>query len=243
MKISNRVMLLGGVMGVVLTAAQGLHAQSDTPPMPGGMAPRHAWMFQEADADKDGHVSRAEFDSWRDARFAAIDADGDSKLSKDEFQAHRAQRQAGMMPQPGMAPQPGMMHQNGIGPGFGDGRQGHGMRLLERADTSGDGRVTADEWQAESLRRFVRLDANGDGAVTADEIAARHDRKMTQGQMGQHDVPRMDADGDGWVTRSEWDAAGGVMFARMDANGDGRIELGELPRHDRLRSGGSMPQP
>jgi Ca2+-binding EF-hand superfamily protein len=217
MKKSNRIMLLGGVVGVILTAVSPVFAG-------GGKGA----MWLDADTNKDGSIDRAEFDALRGTHFAAFDANSDGLLTAEEFKAAREKRRAEMKSHAG---------QNGD-------VSRHGEGMLKRIDTSGDGRVTADEWQASSLQRFVRLDADGDGAISAEEMSVRHGKGMDGDAAGGHRMKmghggmldRADSDGDGQISRAEWDAAGTDMFARMDQNGDGKIAVDELP-HKRKKDG------
>jgi len=43
---------------------------------------------------------------------------------------------------------------------------------FQKADTNGDGVITADEHAAMAARHFSKMDANGDGKVTRDEMKA-----------------------------------------------------------------------
>lgn len=214
MKNSNRLMLLGGVVGVILTAVSPVVAQS----------PRGMW--QTMDANQDGNIDRAEFDAMRTARFTEMDGNGDAIVSAEEMMAMHEKRRAEMA-----AKHDGMK----------DG-EGHGARMFERMDTTGDGRVTADEWQASSLKRFVRLDSNGDGAVTAEEMAAFHGGKGGHMGKGRHGG-KADLNDDGQITSAEWQQAGDAMFARLDENGDGKIAGDELPQHQRKHGDDAPAQP
>lgn len=214
MKNSNRLMLLGGVIGVVLTAVSPVIAQG----------PKGMW--QGMDTNQDGSIDRAEFDAMRVSRFASMDTNGDAIVSADELTAMHEKHRAEMAAK----------HD-----GAKDG-EGHGARMFERMDTTGDGRVTAYEWQASSLKRFVRLDANGDGAVTAEEMTAFHGGKGARMGKGPHGG-KADANNDGQITSAEWQQAGDAMFARLDENGDGKIAGDELPRHQRKHDGAAPAQP
>lgn len=215
MKISNRFMLLGGVVGVILTAVPPVFAES---------TPAGGWgnMWRAADINQDGGIDRAEFDAMHDGRFAAMDSNGDSTLNAAEFKAAHEKRRAEAKAREE------------------ERRQDRGARMLAEVDSSKDGRITASEWQENALQRFVRLDTNSDGAVTAEEMSARHGRdddstKNTDGKrlkMGQGGfMDKLDSNGDGQVSRDEWNAAGDDMFAQFDANGDGRISVAEIPQH------------
>jgi Ca2+-binding EF-hand superfamily protein len=218
MKISNRFMLLGGIVGVIMTAVPQVFAES-------GPSGGHGKMWQAADSNQDGSLDRAEFDAMRDSRFAAMDENGDNALSAAEFKAARDKRREDANARTG------------------ERREDRGARMLAEVDTSKDGRITANEWQANALQRFVRLDTNGDGAITEEEMSARrakhHDGdKGTDGKrlkMG-HDsfMGRLDSDGDGQVSRVEWNGAGDAMFGQLDANGDGLIAMSEIPQHRKM---------
>ena len=216
MKNSNRLMLLGGVVGLMLAAGPAVFADMGA----AGMAP-----WTAADANKDGNIDRAEFDTERTAHFKAIDANGDGFISAEEMKTFRD------------------AHRHGK-----DGDGSHGdmsAKFLKRLDTSGDGKVTAAEWQADSLQKFVKVDANGDGAVTADELQKMH--KRPDGKPGdaagkgpdgkglggdfKGGLARLDTDKDGKVSPAEWNVLGDQLFARLDDNKDGTISVDELPQH------------
>ena len=51
-------------------------------------------MFEKMDADGDGSITKAEFDTFHDQRFDEIDADKDGKVTKEEIKDHmEAKRQ------------------------------------------------------------------------------------------------------------------------------------------------------
>jgi Ca2+-binding EF-hand superfamily protein len=215
MKNSNRLMLLGGVVGLMLAAGVPVFADM-------GQGPK-------ADANKDGAIDRAEFDTQRAAQFKAMDTNGDGVLTAEEMKAFHEQRRADM-------------------------RDNMTGKFVTRIDTSGDGKISAAEWQANSLQKFVKLDGNGDGAVTADEFQNMHKRPddnsggATGKQRGdfKNGLARLDTDKDGKVSAAEWNAQGDKMFARMDDNKDGQISADEMPhrRHgDQTKTGEPLVQP
>jgi hypothetical protein len=108
----------------------------------------------EMDANKDGVVTKKEFDAFHAKHFKEIDTNHDGKLSKDELDA--------MRPMPMMR---GGRPDNLISNRF------------DAADVNKDGALTREEAKEMPmlLQHFDEIDANKDGKVTPEEI---------QGMMG-----------------------------------------------------------
>lgn len=173
-------------------------------------------LFDRADANKDGSVTRAEFDAARDARFAGIDANKDGALEVSELRAWRRSWPAR----------------------FRDAR-------FKALDSDADGKLGPEEYVARRKAIFARIDADKDGAVDKAEFDAafekvrermlarygahggkhRHHRKMRQRRKMEG---RLDLNGDGKVTRAEYDAIGKLMFLRLDSDGDGAVSRKEV---------------
>ncbi len=104
-------------------------------------------IFENLDLNGDGAVTLEEMEGAREARFAQADANGDGVLDRDELIAGGSERMA-----------------RGID------------RMLERADTDGDGAVSPEEMaEMRPGRRgpeaiFERFDADGDGSLTQSEF-------------------------------------------------------------------------
>lgn len=85
----KKVMMIGAAI-LALQAVPAL-AQTDAAPAKDG-GKHHGKMFEEADADKDGTVSKSEFKDSADKRaekkFDSIDANKDGKVTKEELKAH-----------------------------------------------------------------------------------------------------------------------------------------------------------
>ncbi len=151
--------------------------------------------FFEADANNDGVITRQEFDSGRDARFAQMDANRDGQLTREERREMRGHR---------------------------GGRGGRGMHMLTRADANNDGNITRDEFLARPIEHFDRLDANNDGVISAAERPQRGERR--DGERGEHrERANPDANGGHQISRSEFSAMSASMFERLDANDDNRV--------------------
>ena len=52
------------------------------------------YYFQQADADKDGYVSKSEQEAFSEAKFSEADTNKDGKLSKEEAVAQKTKEQA-----------------------------------------------------------------------------------------------------------------------------------------------------
>lgn len=150
MKISNRFMLLTGVVGMLLTAAP--LAVAD-----GG----RGQIWQKADANQDGAIDRAEFEAMRQGHFARFDADGNGVVTAAEITAFVEQRHAARADATSDAARAEKM-------------KNRGERMLQRLDADGDGGISATEWLASTGKRFARLDTNSDGRIEPAELPKRH---------------------------------------------------------------------
>lgn len=205
-------------IGAMLTAGVAIAMQSETP-----MAPRQP-------------LSKAQMLERADARFDRMDANKDGQLSAEERKAGADAARAAMAGRKGgeMADFMPGAKRGGV----------MGDRMLERADTNGDGQISKAENRAAVEARFARMDANGDGTIGADE--RRKGRGMGKGKRARaqaaagetmgtpgamkagHAMKRADSDGDGAITKAEFDAQSAQRFAKLDANGDGKIDATEM---------------
>lgn len=201
MKNSNRLMLLGGVIGLMLGAVA--PALADFGP------------WQKADTNNDGVVDRAEFDAQGAERFKAIDVNGDGFATQDEMKAfHEAQRAKFEAGKGDMAakfmkrldkdndgkisaaewPKDGRLKfekADANSDGFvtaeemaqahkpRDGGKGDPADRLAKLDTDNDGKISLAEWNVMGEKMFARFDDNKDGKISADEMP-KHDRMKHQ---------------------------------------------------------------
>lgn len=136
-------------------------------------ADRGHGMFDRADADKDGFVTKQEFAASRDVMFQGMDADKDGNLTLDEMEKARAawhQKMGKPAGQQGQA-QPDGQPQSQAQPG----KRQH--RFMERVDTDKNGVISVAEFNAAGDRMFTRLDDNGDGKIAKDEVPQRRKHK------------------------------------------------------------------
>jgi hypothetical protein len=98
---------------------------------------------------------------------------------------------------------------------------GHGMRMMERFDNDGDGKVTAEEMVAVRDKAMANYDANKDGNLSIDEFQGLWLEHMRP-RMVRH-FQRLDADGDAKLTQVEMKKIMQRIMSRMDRDNDGAI--------------------
>ena len=101
--------------------------------------------FAQADLNHDGVVTRAEFQSSREARFRTLDRNRDGYLSADDLPK-------------GL----GLFRPNAA----------RVTQMLALFDTDHDGRISLAEFVAGSMRLFDQTDVNHDGVLTRAEANA-----------------------------------------------------------------------
>jgi Ca2+-binding EF-hand superfamily protein len=123
----------------------------------GGPCPTVQSHFKELDTNKDGVVTKAEFDAGHAKHFKAMDANHDGKVTVEEMEAAHDQHH-------GMSDKPHGMNQAQ--------HTGTFKEIFDQADTDHDGALSKAEAQKMPmiLERFDEFDANKDGKVTYDEI-------------------------------------------------------------------------
>jgi EF hand len=199
--------LFFAVSAVALAAAAGAAcAQAPAGPRqgPGGI------LFQ-SDTNRDGTLTRAEFNAGRTAEFARLDANHDGSVTREE-------RRAGHMDR--------------------GGRRGGGHRGMERADANSDGNISREEFLAGPTRHFERVDANHDGVITAAERPQR--REHAEGARRERPADP-DTNNDGSLSQAEFNAAGVTLFDRLDANHDGSVTRAEADAARPHRGGPPAP--
>lgn len=141
----NKITVSTGLL--LLLAAS---AQAQMRPSPGAM-------FDGADSNKDGLVSRDEFIAARAGQFSRLDRNDDGFLDD------------GDMPRRALAR-----------------RQQGGGQLQAQLDANGDGRISKDEFVSGPTPLFDQADANHDGVLDEPEVeSARALAKQAFGGRGQ----------------------------------------------------------
>lgn len=125
------------------------------------LAERGHGLFERADGNADGLVSKDEFAAGHNTMFSKLDANGDGTVDQAEIdKAREAWHQRMNKPADGkiQADAQGEKHRGGF---------------MKRLDTDNDGKITAAEFAAAGDRMFARLDDNGDGKIAKDELPKR----------------------------------------------------------------------
>lgn len=126
----NKITLSTGLL-VLLTAS----AQAQMRPSAGAM-------FDDADSNKDGLVSRDEFIAARAGQFNRLDRNGDGFIDDADIPKRLLARR----------------------------QQQGGGQVLAQFDTNGDGRVSKDEFVSGPTPLFDQADANHDGMLDSQEV-------------------------------------------------------------------------
>lgn len=106
-------------------------------------------MFDRADANNDGFITRAEFDTSRAARLAEMDRNKDGAISHADFKRLR------------FAPQK---------------LRDRIDQVIRAMDENGDGRISRAEMVEGPSPLFDRADVNNDGRLDGAEVAAARKR-------------------------------------------------------------------
>jgi hypothetical protein len=169
-------LFVGGLAATHLAFAQ--PGPDDGPRGRGGL-------MMQADANKDGRISKAEMTAALESRFARMDVDGDGQLTPKDRELKRQQRLDARFAQMD-ADRNGQISKTEFmaahearaekrGPGGPEGRKWRGgpRRGPGMAGPAGrDAVVTKADFIARGMTMFDRADANKDGFVTADEMKA-----------------------------------------------------------------------
>lgn len=157
------------------------------------------------DTDKDGAISRTEYDASGERAFAHYEKNA----------AVTETRPSG--------------RRSAIGMPSTHTREG----MLEIYDANGDGKVTRAEYDAGRDESFARTDENKDGRLSGDEYLAefedRLDRRIastreSSAQQSRVRFKSLDTDKNERVSWDEYAASGKRLFDRVDTNGDGIVD-------------------
>jgi Ca2+-binding EF-hand superfamily protein len=97
-------------------------------------------------------------------------------------------------------------------------------RLIKRADTNGDGRISQSEMASAISASFAVVDTDGDGVLSKSEISNRKAAYKAYRQ----EVKASKQSGERLARVIRMPKAIGKNFAKIDANGDGVISKSEI---------------
>lgn len=173
-------------------------------------------MIRRFDVDKDGKVTRNEFETRVADIFKRGDLDGDGKITDADL--------------PPMMRDRGVLSGNGEMRRRGRRRGARFMRFLRGADTNGDNIITFDEARVAAFKRFDRFDRNKDQAVDKSDLGALRSEAIDY--RVRRFMHRYGAGAQGKVTLEQFSKFRDERFARLDYNNDGELSRDELPgRH------------
>ena len=170
----------------------------------GQTQPVSKYRFQALDKNRDGRITRAEWDG-NDRSFQNHDWNGDGVLSGNEVRpgAHRDTELADH--------QPNRFERN----------LNWTRANFNSLDHNKDGRLSANEWHFD-LETFRRVDANRNDSISVQEFLGEGVDDVRDAQFDD-----MDWNNNGRVERAEW-YGGAAEFTRLDANRDGVLSRFEV---------------
>ena len=183
-----------------------------------GMQPGER-ILRRFDENRDGKVTRDEFNNTVRKIFAEFDLNNDGKITDDDLPP--MMRGRGVLSDAGAGALPG-------GPGrHAGGRGGMLLGLLRGADANRDGVITLDEVMAQAGKMFAQLDRNKDNVVDKADFDSLR-QEMVDYRVKRF-VHHFGADKDGKVTREQFEKVAKERFAMGDLDNDGKISRDERP--------------
>lgn len=153
--------------------------------------PMFVHLLKVADTNKDGKITKEEFNARQEALFAEIDADKDGSITPKEMRDYRKTKMDAWRaanPKPEKAATEGSEKKaegdkkdsereskprQAREDGKGKGRKGKMGGIFATADTDGNGQLSKPEFMAAGEKIFTRLDSNGDGVISIDDMPDR----------------------------------------------------------------------
>lgn len=227
-------LVLAGIASVMLVSAAAIPSlaqQANGEKMPGPRGPM-AYAFMMLDTNKDGKITRDEFEADKAKIFAEIDKNGDKKLSYDEVKAWSKDVMA-KMAENNAAPDEGPDAPPPPPPADG--------KAPPPPPPPADGKAPPPPPPGPE-----KADAGPDGwgpGPRGPHGKHHHGPRMDPRERLAEMFLRADANDDGFISQEEFNVMADRMFTRMDRNGDGVIDMKDMPRMMRDRGPGAPPPP
>jgi hypothetical protein len=148
----SRLLLTASLLTIASVAIAIEPAANDRPATRAGRTTLLQQHFDTLDANKDGSVSRDEYQAWIDRRFDKLDTNHDGSFDADEVASSMATQERARKRAEG---------------------------LVKRYDAKGTGKVTRAEFAAKQMQRFERV---GSGADTVSTEQFMHRRGPRDGK-------------------------------------------------------------
>jgi Ca2+-binding EF-hand superfamily protein len=137
-------------------------------------------IFEAMDLNKDGLISKKEFDAYHNKHFKGMDANHDGKITIEEFEAgfSAIHKDHCDVPHRSFGQHHGYNAEHG---------KSFFSKRFEAADTNHDGALSREEAKSMPmvLEHFDQLDTNKDGKVTEDEIRALMEGHVAEPEHGK----------------------------------------------------------
>ncbi len=157
---------------------------------------------KRVDANRDGKITREEFEQGPRAMFAGRDINSDGKINAQDRPPS-----------------------SGTGMGWFGGGEGKKMGL--GAGRAGRPDVTLDSVVAKTQAEFNKIDGNSDGTLDASELAKQGAERVAFSKTRM--MHWSDQNKDGKLTEEEFTARTVKRFATLDLNDDGQIDGSDFP--------------